>query len=133
MSDFELVSEILKQILLASELILKRVKHIKTAEDFLKNDRNLEKLDALCMQLIAIGESIKNLDKITKKSLFKKYPGFEWKKAMGMRDVISHHYFDINSEIVFQVCKEEIPKLNKTVKFILSQENHYSIRKDRLK
>ena len=103
--DWDLVFEILKQILYASELIEKRIKPIKVPEDFLKNDRNLEKLDALCMQLISIGESIKNLDKITNKSFLKNFPDFEWKKAMGMRDVISHHYFDLNSEIVFQVCR----------------------------
>ena len=57
--DWDLVFEILKQILYASELIEKRIKPIKVPEDFLKNDRNLEKLDALCMQLISIGESIK--------------------------------------------------------------------------
>jgi len=39
---------------------------------------------------------------------------------VGMRDIISHHYFDLNSEVVFQVCKEEIPKLNKIVKKILT-------------
>jgi len=33
------------------------------------------------MQLIAIGESLKNLDKITSHSLLSKYPKFEWKKA----------------------------------------------------
>jgi len=72
------------------------------------------------MQLIAVGESIKNLDKITQRTLLNKYPEFEWKKAMGMRDIISHHYFDLNSEVVFQVCKEEIPKLNKIIKKILT-------------
>jgi hypothetical protein len=34
----------------------------------------MEKLDAICMQLIAIGEALKNLDKITADSLLSKYP-----------------------------------------------------------
>jgi uncharacterized protein with HEPN domain len=34
----------------------------------------MEKLDAICMQLIAIGESLKNIDKITDKTLLDKYP-----------------------------------------------------------
>jgi len=34
----------------------------------------MEKLDSICMLLIAIGESLKNIDKITKKSLLKQYP-----------------------------------------------------------
>lgn len=81
MPDILLIKEILLQLLHATEIILRRIKTIKAADDFLKNNRNLEKLDALCMQLIAVGESIKNLDKITHKTLLKKYPEFEWKKV----------------------------------------------------
>jgi uncharacterized protein with HEPN domain len=123
MSEQTLIREILQQLLNATEIILKRIKSIKTPNDFLKNDRGLERLDALCMQLIAVGESIKNLDKITHRTFLKKYPEFEWKKAMGMRDIISHHYFDLNSEVVTQVCKEEIPKLNKVIKKILNDHS----------
>jgi len=32
-----------------------------------------------------------------------------------MRDIISHHYFDLNAEIVFPICKNHIPELLKTV------------------
>jgi len=121
MSERNLIIEVLRQIFNSTIIIQKRIKPVKSPADLLKNDRNLEKLDSLCMQLITIGESIKNLDKISQKSLIKKYPEFEWKNAMGMRDIISHHYFDINSEIVYQVCKEEIPKLHKVIKKILSE------------
>ena len=57
------------------------------------------------MQLIAIGESVKNLDKVTNNSLLIHYPLVEWKQVMGMRDVLSHHYFDLDAELVFSVCK----------------------------
>jgi len=123
MFNVDLVKEVLSQLLKATETIQKRIKTIKCPDDFLNNERSLEKLDALCMQLIAVGESIKNLDKITHRTLLNKYPEFEWKKAMGMRDIISHHYFDLNSEVVFQVCKEEIPKLYKIVKKILTDHS----------
>lgn len=121
MFNNELVIEVLNQILQSVDIIQKRIKPIKTADDFLKNERRLQRLDSICMQLIALGESIKHLDKITNKSLLKKYPEFEWKKAMGMRDILSHHYFDINNDIVFDVCVNEIPKLKKIIKLILTQ------------
>lgn len=38
---------------------------------------------------------------------------------MGMRDVISHHYFDINAEVVFAVCKKHIPTLETQVEQML--------------
>lgn len=81
MSEKELIVEVLNQILQSTLTIEKRFRVIKTPEDFLRDDRRLEKLDAICMQLIALGESLKNLDKITKKELLKKYPQFEWKKV----------------------------------------------------
>jgi len=40
----------------------------------------MEKLDAICMQLIAIGEALKNLDRITADALLLKYPQVDWKK-----------------------------------------------------
>ena len=81
MYNKELVAEILKQILTSVSRIQRRMKAIGSAEDFLRTERNLEKLDTICMQLIALGESIKNLDKITGKSLLKNYPEFGWKKV----------------------------------------------------
>ncbi len=44
------------------------------------------------------------------------YPEVEWDKAKKMRDVIAHHYFDVDEEIVFVVCKEELPKMLNVIK-----------------
>ena len=44
--------------------------------------------------------------------------------SMGMRDIITHHYFDLNPEIVFDVSKNEIPKLSTLLdKIIADIEN----------
>lgn len=58
-------------------------------------------MDAICMLLIVIGESLKNLDKITEGALLTQYPEVDRKKAKGMRDILTHHYADINAEAVF--------------------------------
>lgn len=63
------------------------------------------------MQFINVGEVLKQIDKITGKKLLIKYSIIEWKKVMGMRDIITHHYFDIDAETVFTVCEERIPEL----------------------
>ena len=63
----------------------------------------MEKLDSICMQLIAIGESLKNFDKVTSKKVLSKYPEIEWKRVIGLRDIITHHYFDLSPEI-FAFC-----------------------------
>lgn len=69
------------------------------------------KLDSICMKLTAVGESIKNLDKITNKELLVKYPEIPWKNVMGIRDIIVHHYFDVDADEIFRICKEDLPQL----------------------
>lgn len=115
MSDPELVIEILHQILEAGRRIERRFAPINQPDDFLSSDEGLDRLDAICMMLIAIGESLKNLDKITDGLLLTKYPEIDWKGAKGARDIISHHYFDLNAEAVFGICVHDIPQLTTTV------------------
>ncbi|GAB6888522.1 hypothetical protein JCM13304A_20210 [Desulfothermus okinawensis JCM 13304] len=59
------------------------------------------------------------IDKITKGNLLMKYPNIDWKGVKGMRDIISHHYFDVDAEIIYEVCKNKIPELKKTIDQIL--------------
>ena len=58
---------------------------------------------------------IKNIDKITSKELLEKYPQIDWKGAKGMRDIISHHYFDIDANDIYFVCDTKLEELLKTI------------------
>ena len=78
-------------------------------------------MDAICMMLIVIGESLKNLDKVTEGKLLSRYPDVDWKKAKGMRDIITHHYANINAETVFFTCKRKIPALLDTIQRIIHE------------
>ena len=115
MFDCDLVNEILRQILTAASRIERRFVAIRNSDDFLVSEDGIDKLDAICMMLIAIGENLKNLDKVTGGKLLVRYPDVDWKGAKGMRDIISHHYFDLNAEVVFSICKDRIPGLIKTI------------------
>ena len=119
MSDPQLVAEIISQILQATERILVRFKPVSSAAFFLDSEEGLEKLDAICMQLIAIGESLKNLDKVAGHELLDRYPQVDWRSAKGMRDIISHHYFDLDAEAVFDVCKVNLPGMVPVLKKML--------------
>ncbi|MDP8238576.1 MAG: DUF86 domain-containing protein [Candidatus Hatepunaea meridiana] len=119
MFDRELALEILEQIQTASETILTRFKPVKVVSDFTGSPAGMEKLDSICMLLIAIGESLKNLDKITNNTLLSKYPQIDWKRAKGLRDIISHQYFDVNAEAIFGVCETKINPLVQVVTRII--------------
>jgi uncharacterized protein with HEPN domain len=75
----------------------------------------------LPVKLIVIGESLKNLDKITEGKLLQNYPNIDWKKAKGMRDILTHHYTDVNAVAVFNTCKNKIPQLLKTIQKMLEE------------
>lgn len=120
MFDREFVLEILEQILEASQRVLKRFEPISSVDDFTNSESGMEKLDAICMQLVAIGESLKKLDKITENKLLARYPEIEWKKIKGMRDIISHHYFDIDAEVIFDVCENHFKALKQTIYKIIT-------------
>ncbi len=119
MYDKELAFDILKQIQAATETILERFASVNCVNDYTDSPEGMEKLDAACMLLIVIGESIKNLDKITSHSLLSHYPQIDWKKAKGLRDIITHHYFDINAEAIFDVCKTKMEPLLAAIKQII--------------
>lgn len=127
MHDKELILEILDQTYKSTQKVLKRFKPIKSVSDFTDSEEGMEKLGAICMQLIAIGEALKNVDKITADSLLPKYPQRDWKKVKGMRDVISHHYFDIDAEAIYKVCTDHIKQLAQVIKKIIDDLKKNSI------
>ena len=115
MYDKELVIEILGQISDAVHVALDRFEIVPDVSYFTDTPSGKEKLDSICMLLIAIGESIKNVDKITNRTLLVKYPNVDWKAAMGMRDIVAHHYFDIDAGEIYFVCNQKLEGLGSTV------------------
>jgi uncharacterized protein with HEPN domain len=91
MSDPALIREILLQITESTERIKRRFAPIRSPDDFLSNEEGIDRLDGICMMLIAMGENLKNLDKLTKGELLRRYPQLDWNGAKGIRDIISHH------------------------------------------
>jgi uncharacterized protein with HEPN domain len=116
MFDRELVIEILSQIDDAIEVVRSRFSIIHSSDDFLATPEGLEKLDSICMKLIAIGESVKNIDKHTDRRLLANYPDIDWKGVKGVRDIISHHYFDLDAEEIYNICETHLSPLHATVK-----------------
>jgi len=124
MYDKSLVVDILLQIIEAVEIIEERCTFATTQEDFIDTKEGQEKLDGICMKLIAVGESLKQIDHITDKSLLVQYSQIEWKKVKGIRDFISHHYFDLDAEMIFGICKDNIEELLEVLRKI--QEDLYN-------
>ena len=123
MFDKELVSDSLQNIENALELIISRTSMIQTPNDFLCSPDGLLRLDAICMNLIALGETVKGLDKITHAELLPHYPTIYWSGVMRMRDKIAHHYFEIDAEVVFKTVRQDIPQMLSVIREIIKDIN----------
>jgi len=110
----------LENILLSIQLIQDRFSSIQSSDDFLDDKVGLEHLDSISMRLIAIGEGFKNIDKLTSNQLLKRYSEIDWRGIKGIRDKLSHHYFDIDSEIIFDICDTNLEELLEVTHKILS-------------
>ena len=69
------------------------------------------------MQPEAIGESFKQLDKVTNNELLPLYPSIEWREVKGVRDVIAHHYFDIDANEIFSIVNNDLDTLKDAIHF----------------
>lgn len=123
MYDKEIVIDSLQKIKMMIDLIIERASVIDTPNDFLCSPGGMLRLDAICMNLIALGETVKGLDKQTDGQLFNNYPEVYWKGVMGMRDKISHHYFEVDADVVFRTIEEDIPQMSAVIGKILADLN----------
>jgi len=104
------------------DIIEYRFLEIKTPEDFVDSVNGVEKLDSISMRLQTIGEII---SKIYRKeaALLENYPQVKWNDIIGMRNVISHAYMEIDHNIIYKTCKTHLPVLKETIKIILNSLN----------
>ena len=109
------VLHLLDKVIESLEVIQQRTENIHCTNYFLDSATGTLLLDGVCMKLIATGESIKNLDKLTAGNLLIYYPQIPWREVMGMRDIIVHHYFEVDADVIFNTVKENIPLLMDTL------------------
>lgn len=121
MPDMTLIREKLLQIEESLHRIARRSASIHSPEEFTCGDDNLDKLDAIAMMLIAIGESFRKIDLETAGQLLTKYPEIDWRGVIGLRNVLAHDYFDIDAEEIYKICRRDIPHLLNTVQRMLME------------
>ena len=112
--------ELLNFILESIRMIKDRFKGVGSSDDFLYCKDGMMKLDSISMRLQSIGEALKNIDKRDREFLLgvanKKY----WSNIIKTREIITHHYIDIDSETVFMICDEKLDDLEDKI-YILTK------------
>lgn len=112
----KLVGNILSQIDTGISEIKEWNKNVSCANDYLVSIEGSRNLAATSMLLSAIGEGLKRIDKLTSGELLPLRPEIPWKQVKGMRDHIAHGYFDIDSDLIYEVVTEELDGLQIAIK-----------------
>ena len=108
----ELGDEIrLKHVLDAIEEIEKYLLEV----DFLMFIENSMMRFACIKQMEIIGEASNHISN----ELKSKFTDVEWAQIVGMRNVFAHEYFGIDSSLVWEIIKNDIPELKEKIKLIL--------------
>ena len=116
MYDRRVALETLKYIEKSLNEISEWTRDVSSVDDFYMSPSGMILLNAVCMKLLAMGEEFKGLDRRTGGELLKSYPSVPWREVIGLRDVIAHHYFDLDADIIFTILQVDIQPLSDTVR-----------------
>lgn len=126
----EEIALLLEQIRDSLAVVIERALVVKKVEDFTHSADGMMRLDSICMQLVTVGEAIKNIDKYTNKELFPRYPSIDWRSVMGLRDIIAHQYFNVDADIIFRIVKVNIPELLIVIDHIIADQKEESLKEN---
>ena len=73
--------------------------------------------DAVIRNFEVIGEATKSIPDEIKK----KFPEIDWKKVVGLRDVLIHQYSSVNVRILWDIIQNKMPELKRVVLNLLNQ------------
>ena len=108
--DYYIILSMLETI----EKIMRYTAGYHSAEELYQNDRDF---DASMMNFIVIGEAVEKLTD----ELKEKNGQIDWQKIYTLRNILAHHYFGINVDIVWQIICNDLPKLKDDLNKLLNK------------
>ncbi|MBR1755256.1 MAG: DUF86 domain-containing protein [Bacteroidaceae bacterium] len=116
----QIVEDLLQQIRKAILDLQQWNKDMQSADAWLSSAEGMKTLAANCMLLEAIGEGFRNIDDRTHQQLLPYRPEIPWREVIGMRNHIAHGYFDINSDLVWDVIKNDLAPLLEATDYLIA-------------
>lgn len=98
-------------------------KNVNSSDDYYCSPDGMKNLAASCMLIEAIGESIKQIDKLTDGKMLMERPEIPWRDVIGIRNHIAHGYFDIDGELVYDVVKNDLDALLLAIEYFMEEQN----------
>jgi len=88
-----------------------------TRDQFLNEEKTQ---DAVSRCIEAIGEAANRAIRLDP-SIATEFPEFEAEKAYAARNVLSHHYFKVDAQVLWATVQESVPRIVLEAKRILTQ------------
>lgn len=104
----ELVVHTLRQIRSAIIDLREWNKNVSSMEELMLSSDGMQRLAGNCMLIQAIGEGFKQIDKRTEGRLLPMRSDIPWRQIMGMRDRISHGYFEIDTDYIDEIGRAHV-------------------------
>jgi uncharacterized protein with HEPN domain len=76
----------------------------QTFEEFVADEKTF---DAVLRNLAIIGEAVKQIPQ----EFRDQHPTVEWRKIARFRDLVIHHYFAVDEQIVWDIVQNKAPEL----------------------
>lgn len=124
MTEYTLSNRIagtLLQIKKAIEQLQDWNKDIQNVDDYYSTPEGMKNLAASCMLIEAIGEGVKQIDKLTQSRLLDERPEIPWQDVIGIRNHIAHGYFDIDGDIVLDIIKNNLDELLAAINYFITK------------
>lgn len=99
-------------------IAMERISEYIYGLSFIQFKRDYKTVDAVIRNFEVIGEASKNLPKDFKE----KYPEVPWNEMYLLRNKISHEYFGVDYEIIWDVALNYLPENKKQIEVILYNE-----------
>jgi len=87
-------------------------------------DSDTKVKDAAIRRFEIIGEAVKHIPASIKKN----HKEIDWNRIAGMRNVLIHEYFGVNTNRVWKTIRDDIPDLRKKISDILKEIRIQSLR-----
>jgi len=85
-----------------------------TYDEFVEDEKTM---DAVLRNLEVIGEAARNIPE----ELKNRFPDVEWRRMIGLRNIITHEYFGVDMNIIWQVATRNVPETEPLVVAMLER------------
>jgi len=109
-TDLQFIQDIMESVTAARDFVI--------GYDFESFSNERKTKSATIRELEIIGEASSRISSEKKNA----YPDVPWRLLKDFRNVLSHEYFGVNNEIVWDIVQNKLPQLQKRIEEIINLE-----------